>query len=190
MVGDPLDRVSAAVDRLRAQTPMLRVTIVDDSAENKRGVDRLFDALDQTIDEFPDVLRDALPEIRAAHALNFATEGASGRGKWAALAPRTLRDRRRLGFGPGPILHRTGALEAHVLGTDAVITSSGNTVTLKIKPDRDVDGVPKYDALAAGYAPNNLPGRPMVTVGPASAKKITSAVSRSLRARARANGLR
>lgn len=190
MVSDPLDRVSRAVERLRADTPMLRVTIVDDSAENARGIDRIFDAFDRTIDEFPDVLRDVLPLIRAAHRHNFETEGASGRGPWAPLAPRTLRDRRRGGYGPGPILERGGALKAHVLGADADITTAGDTVTLKIRPDRMVGDVPKYDALAKGYAPNRLPGRPMVTVGPADAKIITSGVSRSLRARARANGLR
>ena len=58
----------------------------------------------------------AVPTIRAAHRENFTTEGASGRGAWAALAPRTLAERARLGFGPGPILTRTGALRAHVLG--------------------------------------------------------------------------
>lgn len=43
----------------------------------------------------------------------FASEGGSGSGGWAPLAPATVRDRIRHGFpGDHPILHRTGALEA------------------------------------------------------------------------------
>lgn len=194
MAGDPFAEIDAAVHRLteranRGRGMFIRVTIVDDAAETRRGLDRVFDAFDATMDELPAVLRDALPAIRAGFAANFATEGAAGSGAWAPLAPRTLRDRARLGFGPGPILTRTGALQAHVLGAPARITSGGGGVELRIRPDKVVDGVPKYDALAKGYAPNSLPGRPMVVLGPASANRVASAISRSLRERARAHGL-
>src|SRR4051812_5817426 len=59
---------------------MLLVEIRDDSNEREAGISRIFEAFDATIEEFPDVLRDVLPLIRDAHALNFDTEGASGRG--------------------------------------------------------------------------------------------------------------
>lgn len=46
--------------------------------------------------------------IRAEFARNFTRQG-SQRGPWAALAPRTVRERRRLGYGPTrPILIRSG----------------------------------------------------------------------------------
>ena len=167
----------------------IRVAIEDDSAERKRGLDRMFDAMGAVVDDFPQILEAAVPTIKAAHAAVFATQGTAGRGRWAPLAPRTLAERHRLGYGPGPILKRTGALEAHVLATPAKITRRGMDVELRIEPDRMVDGVPKYRALAKGYAPGNLPGRPIVAIGPAAARKVTSTIQRALRARARAAGL-
>lgn len=171
---------------------LIRVTIVDDSKARGKGIDRLFDALGATIDDVPAILGDPrlIEVIRAAHARNFDTEGASGRGRWAALSPRTLAERSRLGFGPGPILTRTGALREHVLSTPAVIRRGPGVVQLEIRPANSVGGVPKYGPLALGSSTNNLPGRPMVTIGPASAARITSSLQRALRARALQNGLR
>jgi hypothetical protein len=168
---------------------MIGITIVDDSAENRKGLDRIFDAFGATIAELPAVLTDAVPTIRDAHRAVFTSEGAAGRGRWRPLAPSTLAERKRLGFGAGPILVRTGALRDHVLATPAVVTTRGDTVELRIQPDPYVAGVKKYAALAVGDSGRNLPGRPMVAVGPAAATKITSTIQRSLRARARANGL-
>lgn len=206
MASDPLSAALRAFrDRVRAlgrgrrrsgggspALGLIRVTIRDDSAARGKGLDRLFDALGQTLDDIPSVLADPrfLEVIRNAHERNFDTEGSTGRGAWAALSPRTLAERSRLGFGPGPILTRTGALREHVLSTPAVIRRGGNTVELRIQPDPNVGGVPKYRALALGYRPNNLPGRPMVAVGPASAARISSSLQRALRARALRNGLK
>lgn len=194
MTGD-LGRLSAAVRRTTGRGAVghgfLRLTIEDDSAENDRGLDRLFDAMGATLDDMPAIFTDALPSIRAAHREVFTSEGASGRGQWEGLAQRTREERVQLGYGAsGPILVRTGALMAHVLSTVAQITRTGDGWELKIRPEREVDGVPKYDALAKGYAANNLPGRPMVALGPAAAKRVTSAVQRAFRDRAQANGLR
>lgn len=202
-MADPLARLKAAVDRFvkaanaggsppgagkRIPPGMIGITIVDDAPRNSRGLDRIFDAFGATIDELPDVLREAVPTIRAAHRAVFETEGAAGRGSWPALAPATLRDRARRGFPPGPIHVRTGALKAHVLAAPATITRTGSTVTLRIRPGDTVDGVPKYRALALGT--DRIPSRPMVAIGPGQAVKVSSTIQRALRARARANGLR
>lgn len=171
---------------------LIRVTIRDDSAESAKGIDRLFDALGATINDVPSVLRDPrmIEVIRAAFARNFDSEGSTGRGAWAPLKPRTLAERARLGYGPGPILTRSGALRAHVLTAEPQILGGAGVVQLRIEPSPVVDGVPKYRALAKGYAPNNLVGRPMVAIGPASAARITSSLQRALRERALRNGLR
>lgn len=192
MTDDPTDRIRAAVAKIGAQgggSGMIRVTLGDDNAARTKGLDRVFDAFGATMDDVPKVLESIVPTIRAAHRATFDTEGAAGRGAWAALAPRTLRDRRRLGYGPGPKLVRTGALRDHVLSTPAKVTRRGDTTELRIEPDPDVGGVRKYRALALGRPEINLPGRPMVAVGPASARTITSALQRALRARAAAAGL-
>lgn len=173
----------------RGAAGALRVTIFDDSKANGKGLDRIFEAFDLTMREIPEVLASIVPEVRAAHARTFASEGSAGRGAWSPLAPATLAERARLGYGPGPILKRTGALEAHVLNAPVKITRRGNTVELRIEPDVNVGGVPKYRALALGNPATNLPPRPMVTVGSSSAVKITSTLQRALRARAAARGL-
>lgn len=187
-----------AMSRGNRRTPsgpalgLIRVTIRDDSKARGKGIDRLFDALGATIDDVPSVLRDPrlIEVIRSGFARNFDTEGAAGRGSWAALSPRTLAERSRLGYSPGPILTRSGALRAHVLAAEPQVFAGGGVVQLKIEPGVSVDGVPKYRALALGYSPNNLPGRPMVAIGPATAARVTSSLQRALRERALRNGLR
>ena len=53
--------------------------------------------------------------IRQAFDENFARE-ASGDGIWPPLQPATIADRLRRGFGPGPILVRSGRLRRSWLG--------------------------------------------------------------------------
>lgn len=56
-------------------------------------------------------MRKATEIAAAGIAENFASESAGG-DAWQPLADSTIGDRRRKGFPDGPILHRTGALEA------------------------------------------------------------------------------
>lgn len=203
MATDPYARLRAAIARFtrsagggsraggaaRGGVPagMLRVTIVDDVNGNRNGIDRIFDAFDATIDDIPEVFRASVPAIRDAHRAVFATEGSAGRGRWTPLAPSTLAERARLGFGPGPIHVRTGALRDHVLTAPAQITRTAGGVELRIEPTADVGGVPKYRALALGT--DTIPSRPMVALGRPAAARVTSTIQRALRARARSHGL-
>lgn len=200
-MADPYARLRAAIARFTRSAGgggggstsggvpagFLRVTIVDDVNGNRKGIDRLFDAFDATIDDIPDVFRESLPAIRAAHRAVFASEGASGRGRWTPLAPSTLAERARLGYGPGPIHVRTGALRDHVLSAPAQITRFAGGVELRIEPDANVGGVPKYRALALGT--DRIPSRPMVALGRPAAARVTSTIQRALRNRARSHGL-
>lgn len=190
-------RIGTAVRKFEQRTRPgsstgVRVTILDDSRAGGAGLDRLFVGLGATMNALPQALTDALPSIRAAHRRNFTTEGASGRGRWAPLAPSTILERARLGYPPGPILKRTGALQRHVLSTPAVVRRTRGGAELRIAPANTVAGIPKYRTLAlGGRTPTGgrVPGRPMVTIGPEGAKRITSAISRSLRATARRHGI-
>lgn len=184
-LGDLAKRIAAAAREANAASSRrgLRVSINDDGPADRRGFDRVFADFDRTLASIPDALRAGVPAVRAAHRANFR-EQTSGYGGWAALAPSTLRDRRRRGYPPGPILTRSGALREHVLGTPARITRSGNVYELRIAPSPSVGGVPKYRALAKGYSPNNLPARPMVSIRPEHANAVASAISRYMRTRA------
>lgn len=180
-----------ATDAYRAATSGktrggLRLTINDDGPADRRGLDRIFVGLGATIDAFPEALRAALPAVRSGHARNFATES-SGFGGWAPLAPRTIAERVRLGFGPGPKLVRTGQLRAHVLSAAPVVRRTAGGYELRIRPGDSVGGVPKYAANARGT--DRIPARPMVSLTPAASRTVTSAISRFLRQRAAAHGI-
>lgn len=172
----------------------VRLTINDDDPANTRGFDRVFVGLEVTLDGLTTVLSDAtvLRAVRDRFADNFARE--SGRTKWAALAPSTVQQRRRLGYGGAhPILKRTGALERHVLTTPAQTRRTAGGAELRIAPSPSVGGVRKYRVLAKGGTTptgGRIPSRPMVVIDARGAVKVTSAISRALRARAAANGLR
>jgi hypothetical protein len=194
-VGEP--DVTSAADRARevelaakaftrATSGGVRVTIFDDAPAGGKGFDRVFAGLGATLDAMPAALRAALPVLEQAFGGNFTRQGA--RAPWAALAPSTQQERRRLGYGPArPILVRTGGLRGHVLAATrrATITKSGSTVRLVVDPR---PGMPKYAWLAGGTS--RMPARPMVVVTPDQATKVTSAVSRHLRTVAAMNGLR
>jgi phage gpG-like protein len=58
-------------------------------------------------------------DLQADFTLNMATEGALFGGGWAPLAPSTIADRVRKGYGAGPILYRTGALANSLSGDNS-----------------------------------------------------------------------
>lgn len=167
----------------------VRVSFNDDDKANTKGFDRVFAGLGVTLGGMATVLSspDVLAMIRAQFERNFAQE--KGRRKWARLAPRTVQERIRRGYGgQHPILERTGALRRHVVSTPAQVTTTGRGATLRIAPGPSVNGVPKYRALAKGHG--RVPARPMVVLDKSGSVKVSSAISRALRARAAANGLR
>lgn len=193
--------VQDAVRRFQQQTAGMgvrnapvRLTFNDDGPGDTRGLDRLFVGLDVTLDGVLAVMGEpaVLRTIREQFRLNF--EGEKGRRPWPALAPRTVAERRRLGYGGAhPILVRTGALRQHVLRTPAQTRRVGSGAELRIAPSPSVNGVPKYRVLArGGRTPSGgrIPPRPMVVIDAQGAVRVTSAISRALRARAAANGLR
>lgn len=190
--------VTKAVRKFNAtQAPgggFVRVSFNDDDGADTRGMDRVFVGLDVTLAGMASVLSDAsvLSAIRKAFAQNFTDEGA--RKPWAQLAPSTVQERIRKGYGGRhPILKRTGALERHVVTAPAKVTTTARGATLKIAPSPSVGGVRKYAFLAKGGTTptgGKVPGRPMVVITPGSATKVSSAISRALRARAAANGIR
>lgn len=191
-LGDRNARVRRAVNDFKTSTTgrgtdaPIRVTFNDDNPADTRSMSRLFVGLGATLDAMTDVLRGpGADAIRDAFGDNFARQGE--RAPWAALAPSTIAQRIRLGYGRGPILQRTGALKRHVTTAPAQVTRTGSGIELRIKPGNVVAGRPKYVPLAMGTS--RMPARPMVVLPPAAVAKVTGIISRALRARAQANGL-
>lgn len=187
-----------AVQRFNAtQAPgggFVRVSFNDDDKANTRGMDRVFTGLDVTLGSMASVLSSpgVLEVIRAQFGRNFT--GEHGRTKWAGLAPSTVQERIRKGYGGRhPILKRTGALERHVMTTPAKVSTTARGATLRIAPSPSVGGVRKYAILAKGGTTptgGRIPARPMIVIDKTGATKVSSAISRALRQRAAANGLR
>lgn len=65
---------------------------VTDKSEQQKGISR------------------AVVALVEQYRTNFQTEGRMSGRRWRGLADRTLEDRARQGYGPGPILDRSGAL--------------------------------------------------------------------------------
>lgn len=190
--------IGKAVDRFNAtQAPgggFVRVSFNDDDKADTRGMDRVFTGLDVTLGSMASVLSSPgiLATIRDQFERNFDTE--TGRRKWAALRPSTVQERVRLGYGGRhPILQRTGALRTHVMRTPAKVSTTARGAELRIAPAPSVGGVRKYRFLAKGGTTptgGRVPGRPMVVIDKTGATKVSSAISRALRQRAAANGIR
>lgn len=155
----------------------VRLTINDDDPARTTGLDRVFVGLGAVLENLPRALESALPVVRQQFRANFQREG--GREAWAALAPSTIDERLRLGYGRGPKLQRTGKLMRHVLNAPAKTTRSGEGAVMRIRPADSVGGVPKYRILALGGS--RIPSRPMVVLNKDGAVAVTSAISRTLR---------
>lgn len=94
---------------------MIRLT---PTPESTRTLTEFFERLERAANPTDQDLAPVAQVIRDGFARNFDEER-SAAGHWAALAPRTVIERRRLGFGPEhPILVRTGEYAATWLDPD------------------------------------------------------------------------
>lgn len=116
-----------------------------------------------------DAMRDCSPAMAEAEQLlvqqieaNFATESAAGDG-WQPLAEMTLEDRARKGFGPGPILERTGELRKAATS----IREHDHESAAVGAPD---DHYAKYHASSAPRS--KIPLRDFLAVSPTTIDKV------------------
>lgn len=89
------------------------------TSQSLRGVDevaRLFNNVALAVTQRDE--DDMAAAIRHEFRRNFGNHS-SAQGPWAALAPSTIQDRLRLGFGPGPTLVRTGNYRASFVSSGA-----------------------------------------------------------------------
>lgn len=62
----------------------------------------------------------------------FETEGMSSGAPWKSLKPKTIEQRMRLGYGPGPILQRSTALRMAATGGPQTVTA--DSITMELMP--------------------------------------------------------
>ena len=81
-------------------------------------------------------LSEVWPQIADVIGLDMATQfEMEGDPKWKPLAPRTIAQRLRLGFGAGPILYRTGSLR-EAWSTETGQTREITPTSLYIGPEK------------------------------------------------------
>ena len=90
----------------------ITITLTYEGANGPQQIARRLATWGARIDDLSEPLTTIGEDLLGDFALNMLSEGglfARGR-RWKRLAPGTVRDRERQGYGSGPILWRTGAL--------------------------------------------------------------------------------
>lgn len=127
--------------------------------------------------------------IRRGIWRNFQTESWGGGQPWVRLRPRTIQERRELGFaGEHPILKRTGSLRdsiiipTHPLHDEQWGTFAGATVVVIRSEDE------RIPTLAGGSPWENIPPRPIFLLGPRELSAIGDIIEWVLQKKARSEG--
>lgn len=117
--------------------------------------ERIFDRLSRPSTGDQRVVTDA---IREGYATNFRRQG-SAAGPWVRLAPATVAQRRRLGFGPTPILVRKGTY----LNTFTQSGDNDHIERVKSGPDGVTYEVGSSDKRASwlNEGTSTIPARPV-----------------------------
>jgi phage gpG-like protein len=108
------------------------------------------------LDDWSPVFAKFWPYQKASLRRNFEAQGRPNR--WRRLARRTLADRRRKGYGPGPILVRSGTLKRGFLG------DWGKTYFRINNRARSRRGYPYFWPHQLGAPKANIPQRIMVVL--------------------------
>lgn len=132
-----------------------------DDQSVKEMLDRV--ALATSPESFTEFLEeDVQPLFLSAAVSRFSQEGDTASGLWKQLAPRTQRERARLGYGPEhPINYRTGDLERHVL-QDGQVQASVDEVSWTWPPTAGDPLTAEKFATAQGGNRKGAPPRPVV----------------------------
>lgn len=112
--------------------------------------------------------------INSATRAQFESQGRRGGTPWRQLATSTLKQRIRQGFGPGPILLRTGRLAAALSSGQAILSSSGSQIEMR------------YDQTQAEIGARHqrgtkrMPARPVSVLASADQRVIGDAVAEQI----------
>lgn len=117
--------------------------------------------------------------VRAEFARNFARQGSAG-GAWPVLAPRTVRERRKLGYGPTPILIRSGSYYRtfaqdgnpnHIMA----LTLHAGGWALDVGSSDERASTLEFGTLDSS-GPRRIPPRPVTRLGEAQKRRIADEV--------------
>jgi hypothetical protein len=144
--------------------------------ETQREIDALTRQIERLAALPEDALRPTQEAIRASFAANFASESA-GAASWAPLAPRTVRDRERLGYpGEHPILVRSGSYRRSFI--DPADDEHYSRVTHEAGRTVIAEGTTDIRAGTLEFGSDRVPARPALIAGDAARQRITDALDR------------
>jgi len=92
---------------------MIRVTVSQDTITKSGAIVRKLRLFSTRMHDRSTLMEEVKRTQAKRWARNFASEGREY-GGWVGLSPRTIQDRAASGYGPGPILRRTGGLYNYV----------------------------------------------------------------------------
>lgn len=122
--------------------------------------------LSRAVAEMNRPMMEAEKIIREEIAANFASESEAGT-KWAPLAPRTVEDRIRKGYGgEHPILERTGELKSGMKG-------SSDNESAEVGPSEDI---PYAGVQNDGSKDGKIPARPYLRISAKGEERISDAI--------------
>lgn len=114
--------------------------------------------------------------IRLGFQENFSAESAGSGAKWQALAPSTVRERLRLGYGARPILVRSGSLLNSLMGgTDSVeeFSTSNDGWVLSV-------GTKNKYAIFHELGTSKMPARPFIEISQSSQEKVADSLEQMI----------
>jgi phage gpG-like protein len=118
------------------------------------------------VDDTSPAMREIASTLAGAIDQNFAEEGSAGV-PWQPLAESTKEERRRLGYGDGPILQRTGGLRKAAAG---VKTHTHDSAEVGLEPDHP------YGKYHLGDGEGRLPRRDFLELSSSLLDDIDDAV--------------
>ncbi len=125
----------------------------------------------RSLDDMTAVMEPIKDHMSIVFQENFSSESGGGE-KWTELAPATIADRIRRGYGEGPILQRSGAL---------VVSGISLQRTEPHAAEVGFDGGNPYAATHQfGSSNGHIPARPFLVLSPAAIGEIEEMILRYL----------
>jgi len=115
------------------------------------------------------------PYMRSRAAARFQNEGDDAVGKWSPLRPSTVAIRQDLGFPGGhPINKREGELEAYIVGTPGLVTSTerGGFWQMPGRPPGNAELAKKFRTAQQGASDPHTTPRPVIGQNEADMRQV------------------
>lgn len=146
---------------------MIRIEVKYDDSALRNELDRLL----RSGRDLEPAMREIAGHLADSVAESFARQAAPDGTPWAPLGDRTVKERRRKGYGPeGPILQRSGDLSLRILSDSDRDSAAAGTNLIYAATHQ----------FGSGDDGRNIPARPFLGVWPEHEELIRRSIVRHL----------